>query len=288
MTSTIHVGDCRTILSSLDARSVRTCITSPPYWRKRDDGSDIGQEDGIDEYVENLVDIFGSVWRVLTIDGTLFVNIDDTYITTRTTHAERLPLKQLALIPDRFALAMQREGWWVRQRIIWDKTTCMPESVTDRFTHSHEYIFMFSKNQTYYWDQEAIKEPATYTGGPPGKTAMRNQGRNGNKSNRPDRDMQALKYENKNPRDVRRVAPQAAENGHTAPFPPKLIQPFIKATTANGDTVLDVFSGSGSTGVAANGLGRNYIGIEIDQRQADLSLIRIHNKGPLFQKTELK
>jgi DNA modification methylase len=272
-TAEILVGDAVTRLRELSEGSVRTCVTSPPYWGLRDYGNDgqLGLESTPQEFVENLCQVFDEVRRVLADDGTLWVNLGDTY-------AE----KSLAGIPWRFAFAMQDRGWYLRQDIIWAKPNPMPESVTDRCTKSHEYVFLLTKNPTYYFDHEAIKEPAIHA-----NDRRNGKGRHTYTGKRAENDglvQQSFVTVNdtRNKRSVWTVTTKGYKEAHFAVYPTELIEPCVKAGSAVGDTVLDPFSGSGTTGEVALKLGRNYVGCELNPDYAKLSEKRITEALGMF------
>jgi DNA modification methylase len=296
-------GDALTALSMMGASSVQCCVTSPPYWGLRDYGVEgqLGLERTPEEYVAKLVEVFREVRRVLADDGTLWLNLGDSYAvggtgaapSTKSTlsrhgpdgrspyldalsagkprKASDLKPKDLVGIPWRVAFALQADGWWLRSDIIWSKPNPMPESVTDRPTKAHEYIFLLSKASTYYYDADAIAE--RHSGyyrkrtdeyvkhHPPG------QGAHGglHRCNGPTR----------NRRSVWHVATQPFPDAHFATFPPKLIEPCILAGCPVGGTVLDPFTGSGTTGSVANALGRNFVGIELNPTYAAMATKRI-------------
>jgi site-specific DNA-methyltransferase (adenine-specific) len=263
----VLVGDAVKRLRELPDGSVRTCVTSPPYWGLRDYGNDgqLGLEPTPQEFVENLCQVFDEVWRVLADDGTLWVNLGDSYAN-----------KSLAGVPWRFAFAMQDRGWYLRQDIIWAKPNPMPESVTDRCTKSHEYIFLFSKQPKYFFDNEGIKEPSVYT------DARHGTGRHTYDGKRAENDgllQQSFVTitDTRNKRSVWTVNVKGYKEAHFATYPTELITPCILAGSSEGDTVLDPFSGSGTTGEVAMTHGRNYVGIELNPEYAALSEKRITN-----------
>lgn len=261
----LYLGDVSEQLRELDPESVQTIVTSPPYWALRDYGipGQIGLESTPEEYVAKMVEVFREVWRVLRTDGTLWLNLGDSYAfntkgsggTSKKSLAGMrfsqvktqpgLKPKNLCGIPWRVAFALQAEGWYLRSDIIWAKPNPMPESVTDRPTKSHEYIFLLSKAERYYYDAEAIVE---YT---------------------------ATNSLTRNKRDVWTVATQPFPGAHFATFPPKLITPCILAGSKPGDTVLDPFNGAGTTGLVALCYGRNYIGIDINPEYLDMTRERL-------------
>jgi DNA modification methylase len=283
----ILCGDALTVLSEMEDQSVNCCVTSPPYFGLRDYGEDgqLGLERTPEEYVANLVAVFREVHRVLRDDGTLWLNLGDSYNTAgRVGHGTRQGYKQgtnrasatgadhcrpsvdglkekdLIGIPWMVAFALRADGWYLRSDTIWSKPNPMPESVTDRPTKAHEYVFLMSKSQQYYYDAEAIKEPcvgqnAHDTTGPgyhaPGQSPNTgSRGGNGTKT--------------RNRRSVWTVATQPYKGAHFATFPEKLIEPCVLAGCPTNGTVLDPFAGSGTTGAVAKRLGRGFIGIELN------------------------
>lgn len=271
---TIYVGDNRQSLRRLPEKSVQVVVTSPPYWGLRDYGAEgqIGLEQSPDAYVEELCQVFDEVWRVLKDDGTVWLNLGDSYASMRDSKvtpdslrngdgtkvaqgaANRNPkvLKEAGLkhkdlvgIPWRVAFALQARGWYLRSDIIWSKPNPMPESVRDRPTKSHEHIFLLTKNYKYYYDSEAIKEEA----------------------------VDGLK----NKRDVWLIQTKPFKGAHFAVYPPELVEPCVLAGSRIGDIVLDPFSGSGTTGVVAINNGRTYIGLELNPDYAQLSVDRIRD-----------
>lgn len=322
----IYTGDCRDVLATLPAASVQTCVTSPPYFGLRDYGVDgqIGLESTVDEYVSNLVDVFREVRRVLKDDGTLWLNLGDSYAAarggthqpaetlaggkngrtddggrvnrsrhdgynpTRNAAAIGLKHKDLIGIPWRVALALQADGWYLRQDIIWSKPNPMPESVKDRCTKSHEYIFMLSKSPRYYYDAAAIAEPTVtttvskFTDG--GRDKQRGHGRRhaGFNGRYADKVAENGPPQTRNRRSVWTIATKPFKGAHFATFPPDLIEPCILAGSREGDTVLDPFGGSGTTGLVSDRLGRAYILIELNPEYAAMGEDRIRSDAPLF------
>jgi DNA modification methylase len=325
--ATLYLGDCLEILPTLDSESVHCCVTSPPYYGLRDYGHDdqIGLEGSPDEYVDKLVSVFRDVRRVLRNDGTLWLNLGDSYagggnyrgvnsedtLTSKqnsnrgarglsqnlVAKKEKMGAckpKDLMGIPWRVAFALQADGWYLRQDIIWHKPNPMPESVTDRCTKAHEYIFMLSKRARYYYDAEAIAEPfADDRMGNPGAydrttsaakgacndrqdLGFLNNGRGWNKDG---------SRTNRNRRSVWTVATKPYPDAHFATFPPALIEPCILAGCPVGGVVLDIFSGSGTTGEVAANLSRGYAGIELNPDYQLLGCERItaaYAQGRLF------
>ena len=273
MRNKILFGDCRDTLTQFDEKA-RVCVTSPPYYGLRDYGGEddqIGQEQTPEEFIDELVKVFRGVRNVLTDDGTCWVNIGDSY-----------KEKDLIGVPWMFAFAMRADGWHLRQDIIWHKPNPMPESVRDRCTKSHEYIFLFSKNKKYFYDYESIKEKAVGERWG-GNTPI-------NMNNTKDKDGQfsgltrqrRMLYETRNKRSVWKVATKPYKGSHFAVYPPDLIEPCIKAGSERGDLVLDPFMGSGTTAMVARSLGRDYIGCELHEEYGDLINKRIQEYNGLF------
>ena len=275
VTDTILFGDCRQTLKEFDGKA-RMCVTSPPYYGLRDYGGEdeqIGQEQTPEEYIETLVEVFRTVRDVLTDDGTLWVNIGDSYYNYRPGKGQSYPKqsvsktnqdlpqqcnkrgrkleglkeKDLIGIPWMLAFALRADGWYLRQDIIWNKPNPMPESVKDRCTKSHEYIFLFSKNQNYYFDVEAIKEPTV--------------------------DRKSLKRK----KSVWEVKTKPYKGAHFAVYPTDLIEPCIKAGSEAGDIVLDPFIGSGTTALVAKSLQRHYVGCELHEEYGKLIQTRLYD-----------
>lgn len=292
MITTLH-GDCRSILPTLDAGSVQMCVTSPPYYGLRkysDDPREIGQEAQPDClgwaahlppcgacYVCALRAVFAEIRRVLREDGTLWLNLGDSYATNRNDHdwlksgaigfkgrvAPDVPDKNLLGIPWRVALALQADGWILRSDIVWAKPNCMPESVQDRPTRAHEYVFLFSKSKRYYYDADAVAEPATagYNGSSftTGKThdARAHLAAVGQK--------ERIESSTRNRRTVWTIATSPYPGSHYAVFPEALVEPCILAGSAPGDVVLDPFGGSGTVGRVALRYQRRAVLIELNE-----------------------
>ncbi len=294
MNLTLIQGDWVEQLKTLPDQSVHCCVTSPPYWGLRDYGvaGQLGLEKSPEEYVAKLVSGFREVRRVLRDDGTLWVNLGDSYAagggffanapsnvngskqsTNRgSKHQSRtapdgLKAKDLVGVPWRVAFALQADGWYLRSDIIWHKPNPMPESVTDRPTKSHEYLFLLSKKQNYYYDAEAIKEESSYVH----RRSDAPVSRNGAGRNDYDRQVGDLGQEGtRNKRTVWTVATAPYPEGHFATFPPDLIKPCIMAGCPVGGTVLDPFAGSGTTGMVALELGRKAVLIELSESYCTL------------------
>lgn len=317
MAERILLGDALEQLRKLPPESVHTCVTSPPYYNLRDYGAagQIGNEASVEEYLQTLVSVFREVRRVLRSDGTLWVNMGDSYAGSGKgrmadgTHYDKKPSKSgnyggtrnghlkktvaagckpkdLIGVPWQLAFALRANGWYLRQDIIWNKSNCMPESVRDRCTKSHEYIFLLSKSERYYFDAAAISEPITstkgnartfrgggaYTGGRArDNSAQVERESHGNRENQTGR---------RNKRDVWTVSTNGFRGAHFAVFPEKLIEPCILAGSPLGGTVLDPFAGSGTTGVVAKRLRRDFIGCEINPDYAQMAADRIAAATP--------
>ena len=305
MNNTILYGDCRDTLQQIDDK-VRMCVTSPPYYGLRDYGGEsnqIGQEDTPEEYINNLVNVFRGVRNCLTDDGTLWLNIGDSYYNYRPGKGQALVKqtvsntkqdlpdkcarrgnklkglkeKDLIGIPWMLAFALRADGWYLRQDIIWHKPNPMPESVKDRCTKSHEYLFLLSKNKKYYYDNEAIKEPARDWG-----TRNRSKGKYHNVGTglSPHTGL-SKSYPTKNKRSVWSVTNKPYREAHFATYPPDLIEPCIKAGSKEGDIVLDPFMGSGTTAMVAKSLGRDYIGCELHEDYGNLIQKRVKEYHPV-------
>ena len=341
----ILIGDCREVLKTLPDASVNCCVTSPPYWGLRDYGhaGQIGMEKTPGEFVENMVEVFREVRRVLTDDGTLWLNLGDSYASGKgtcfnpgggesslgkdrkeagahpldrgnksTLAAVGLKPKDLVGIPWRVAFALQADGWWLRSDIVWAKPNPMPESVTDRPTKSHEYLFLLAKSDRYYYDAKAIMEPVQsgpsdvrkmtekrdridakhfHTDAGP-MAAANHRTHIGNKravggtkvhGNLPGRDDGGKACNDpdqlfRNKRDVWTVGTSTYDGAHFATFPPALIAPCILAGCPAGGVVLDPFGGSGTTGDVASGNGRRAVLIELNPDYAKLA----QDRGGLF------
>lgn len=298
MSGTTYCGDALEVLQKLPPALAYTCVTSPPYYGLRDYGinGQIGLEASVEEYIERLVGIFREVRRVLRPDGTLWLNIGDSYATrsgsqppTNTRNSvghtkKRVPsglkYKDMMGIPWRLAFALQNDGWYLRSDIIWHKTNAMPEAVTDRPTKAHEYLFLLSAAPQYYYDADSIREPCgskgnakTFRGGGAytDKAAFFN-------SSIIERDSSG-NIENetglRNRRDVWSVATAQFKEAHYATFPSELIRPCILAGCPERGVVLDPFFGSGTTGVVATQENRDYIGIELNPEYIKISDRRI-------------
>lgn len=304
-------GNCIDVLPTLLTGSVNCCVTSPPYWGLRDygHGDQLGLETTPEEYVEKIVSVFREIRRVLRPDGTLWLNLGDSYIgaaggrqgknsqmadrSVSKARANRildkkcegLKPKDLAGIPWRVAFALQADGWWLRSDVIWAKSNPMPESVTDRPTKSHEYLFLLSKSARYFYDAEAIAEQTTdpeyREKGKIRPTATGGKGfeiRGGLHKQEGGRLI-------RNRRTVWTIPTQPFPGAHFAVMPPALVEPCILAGCPIGGTVLDPFGGAATVGVVARRLQRRTILIEINPEYAEMGRRRIEGDAPLFNRT---
>ncbi len=264
-TAELIVGDARKELARFADGSFQCCVTSPPYWGLRDYGIDgqIGAEVRVDDYIADLVAVFREVRRTLRDDGTLWLNIGDSYtsggrtwrdsdeknpargMSYRAPTPDGLKPKDLIGVPWRLAMALQADGWYLRADIIWHKPNCQPESVKDRPTRSHEYVFLLSKSEQYFYDHEAIREPTTQGDG------VRNR------------------------RTVWAINTEAYSGAHFAVFPPELVRLCVLAGSKPGSTVLDPFMGSGTSGAVSLQYARKFVGIELKPEYADLARERL-------------
>lgn len=342
MSVDIRIGDCRERLRDVPDCSVNMCVTSPPYFGLRDYGVDgqMGLEPTPDEFVAGMVEVFREVRRVLRDDGTLWLNIGDSYnaqpgqrkatdkagakqvsndgsVGIGSRSVEGCKPKDLIGIPWMLAFALRADGWYLRQDIIWSKPNPMPESVRDRCTKAHEYLFLLSKGSRYFYDAEAIKEGMV--SGPPGNRSHRGATayQDGDEKHRTKTGLAAYgerqrrrrglpprhtqyqdssdqsgldcvgRGEGRNKRSVWTVATQPFSEAHFATFPPSLIEPCILAGCPAGGTVLDPFFGAGTTGLVADRLQRNCIGIELNPEYAELARRRLgKDRGGLLNAME--
>jgi DNA modification methylase len=259
--SAILVGDARKLLRSIPDGVFKTTVTSPPYWSLRDYGIEgqIGTEESIVEYINDLVTLFDEVYRVTHEEGTLWLNIGDSYTSGgRTWRApdrknpiramdirpptpDGLKPKDLVGVPWRLAFALQEAGWYLRTDLVWHKPNCQPESVKDRPTRAHEYLFLLSKSERYAYDAQAVRGP-----------------------------------NNRNLRTVWEVHTKPYREAHFATFPLELIEPCVRLSTSPNDLILDPFIGSGTTGVAALAANRRFLGIELNPRYAEIAERRLN------------
>lgn len=296
----LYLGDTLDILKQLESNSVQCCVTSPPYWGLRNYGSEkqIGHEQLFTEYVCKLKNIFSQLKRVLKDNGTLWLNLGDSYISKPTgslgnhtgakygfseNHKHQnaasdridktkcgLSEKNLVGIPWRVAFALQDDNWILRQDIIWQKNA-MPQSVKDRCTKSHEYLFLFAKQKDYLFKHQEIQQQIEDVNNDYNQL-----------------DLFGIDYLNvkktRNKRDVWYIPTQPFKGSHIAPYPTKLVQPCILSGSNEGDVIIDIFNGSGTTGLVALNHNRKYIGMDINQEYLQLSIQRMHlnNKDELF------
>jgi site-specific DNA-methyltransferase (adenine-specific) len=308
-TQRIITGDCIEGLRTIPDASVHCCVTSPPYLGLRDYGHDgqIGLESTPEEYVARMVAVFREVRRVLRDDGTAWVNLGDSYhnlrthnnggVPTNTVHVggsrdgtegfgrsnrnhrqHGLKEKDLVGIPWRVAFALQADGWYLRQDIIWHKPNPMPESVRDRCTKAHEYVFLLAKSQRYYYDAEAVREPDSGQDHPravlDGQPSLEPSGGIAG-AHRGIRTVDGRNGQGRNRRSVWTITTKPYSGAHFAVMPPDLVEPCIKAGCPDGGTVLDPFAGSGTTLAVAAELGRNAIGCELNPDYVVLAEQRI-------------
>lgn len=288
----IYDIDCLEGLKSMPDESVNCCVTSPPYFNLRDYGCDgqIGLENTPEEYIRKLVGVFREVRRVLKEDGTLWINIGDSYIVKKYPEYKN---KDLLGIPWMLAFALRADGWYLRQDIIWHKPNAMPENVKDRCTKSHEYVFLFTKSSRYYFDNKAIQQQAkTKENRPPGIVRNRKYNYQSKMNLYPEsylikeskhhdlekQDETFIPREKVNKRSVWTIPTKPTKNIHVAAFPEALIIDCIKAGCPEYGLVLDPFMGSGTTAIVARKLERNYIGFELNPEYVKLATERLINK----------
>jgi DNA modification methylase len=308
------LGDCLKVLPTLADSSVQCCVTSPPYWGLRDYGHDdqIGLESTPEQYVAQMVAVFREVRRALRDDGTLFLNLGDSYNSPASNQQGRsggssglvspkyvengmagmgrrseipckeLKPKDLVGIPWRVAFALQADGWYLRQDIIWAKPNPMPESVRDRCTKAHEYIFLLTKSERYFWDADAIAEPFADErmgnpngGGAYAREAFAYAGPNSQSGLQKGEWNTDSSKTGKNARSVWTITPKPCPEAHFATFPPELPERCIKAGSRVGDTILEPFMGAGTTGMVAVKHGRNFIGCELNPAYMEIAQRRI-------------
>lgn len=299
----LYVGDALGVLPSMPTESVQCCVTSPPYWGLRDYGhsGQLGLEPTPEEYVSRMVDMFREVRRVLRSDGVLWLNLGDSYAgpggggqgTTgqragRTFTASGMPSKggrglkpkDLVGIPWRVAFALQTDGWWLRSDCIWSKPNPMPESVTDRPTKAHEYVFLLTKSDAYFYNAEEARERAIHAGrtvlasGDGAKNAAGASEAVDRRTASGFTQHDTTVGDTRNWRTVWSIASQPYDGAHFATMPPELARRCIVAGTRPGDVVLDPFNGAGTTGMVAMQHGRRYVGVELNPDYACLSVER--------------
>ncbi len=313
-------GNTLDVLRGMDPESVQCVVTSPPYWGLRDYGIDgqLGLEPTPEEYVSKMVEVFAEVRRVLRKDGTLWLNMGDSYAgggsgsrdadrwpkqsrnDHMAVHAKKrhnLKPKDLCGMPWRLAFALQADGWWLRSDIVWHKPNPMPESCTDRPTKAHEYVFLMTRSAKYYYDQDAIREPCKdpeddrrrlnqkkpdgWDTGPGAHGNVHRMGRSKGKYTR--NQEKDINYKGANKRTVWTIPTHPFPAAHFATFPPAIPEICIRAGTRAGDVVLDPFAGAGTTGLVAQRLGRKFIGIELNPEYVEMARKRIEDDMPLFK-----
>ena len=307
-------------LRELPSESVQCVVTSPPYWGLRDyqTTGQLGLEKTPEAYIGRMVEVFREVRRVLRKDGTLWLNMGDSYASgDRSTYRSGasdnkgqqvqddmprpktppgLKAKDLCGIPWMLAFALRADGWWLRQDIIWSKPNPMPESVTDRCTKAHEYLFLLTKSARYYWDQEAIAEDAVEgtdlgllrgRGAGAGPTQIAWHAPSILTRQEQGVDSRIAGDGKRNKRSVWEIATQPFAEAHFATFPEKLVEPCILAGSKEGDVVLDPFCGSGTVGVVALRYHRDFVGIELNPEYAEMAERRIGGEIPLFAGVEV-
>lgn len=301
------IGDVRNLIKNVEDNSIDCCVTSPPYWNLRDYGckDQIGLEATLEDYISNIVNVFEEVRRVIKPRGTLWLNLGDSYAANRSYQVSptkwkclpqgqgakiptNLKAKDLIGIPWRIAFALQAKGWYLRQDLIWYKPNCMPESVRDRCTKSHEYLFFFSKSKNYFYDQRAIKESAVSK--PKIKSekelikisrtrkALPNETYSRHRSNIiGGQDLRSVVDGTRNRRSVWIVPTTPFKGAHFAVMPIGLVEPCILAGCPSGGTILDPFLGSGTVGVASLKNNRNFIGFDINPKYIAMAEKRIQD-----------
>ena len=282
MNSLILVGDVRQRLSELEAGSVRTCVTSPPYVGLRDYGVEgqMGLERTLEDFIDQLTSVMHLVWDALTPDGTLWLNLGDTY------H----PNGQLLGVPWATAFAMKDLGWVLRSDIIWHKPNVMPESTKTRPTKSHEHLFLFSKSSKYFYNVDAIREPVSQVSLARAKYGFHTNRPSAKSGSGIHVEQMGERFVNplgRNKRDVWTIPTSSFRSGHFAVMPEALVEPCILAGSEEGDTVLDPFTGSGTVAVVANRHGRNFVGTELNPEYAEIARERITASSPMFNQVEV-
>ena len=305
----LYHGDCLQVLKELPAESVHCVVTSPPYWGLRDYGADgqLGLEETPEQHVSKMVEVFSEVRRVLRTDGTLWMNYGDSYANssagdgrcgataqvgnTKSGCQRRarkvggvLKPKDLCGIPWRVAFALQADGWWLRQDIIWHKPNPMPETVRDRCTKSHEYIFLLAKSLRYYYDADAIKEQSV---DPESHKGIRKRAPQQFVRESPEKPrtreglakLDGVTYPRRNRRSVWTIPTAPYHGAHFATFPPDLVKPCIMAGCPDGGTVLDPFTGSGTVAEVARANGCKFVGAELNPEYIELAKKRLQQRG---------
>jgi len=279
-------GDALEVLKALPDDIVQCCVTSPPYWSLKDYGvsGQIGMEKTPDEYVERLIGVFHEVWRVIRDDGTLWLNLGDTYYRGGRNSGLKPPVpsgKELVGIPWRVAFALRQSGWHLRSDIIWHKPDAMPEGVNDRPTRAHEYIFLLTKSRSYYYDADAIREPHNPQSLKRMKYKYQGYQKTKSLSSSPSyRNANHMCHPlGRNKRSVWTIAKRGFRGNHSATFPYEIPETCIKAGSKTGDIVLDPFAGSGTTLETAAKLGRVPLGIELNRGYISKLIIPSMRKG---------
>jgi len=320
----LRCGDCLEVMRGMPDKSVQCCVTSPPYYGLRDYGVDgqIGLEQTPEKYIANLVAVFREVRRVLRNDGTLWLNLGDSYASVKSRYSSRpqtisgksrgepqasnkpdlygnklgIKDKDLLMIPASVAIALRTDGWYLRSQIVWYKPNPMPESVKDRPTKSHEMIYLLSKSARYYYDAQSVLESAAYDGRKDTtiKPSKKYAGRNMMQGSQPQQTGRGIEQERwpqkladgtrgRSRRDVWAVNTTQYKGAHFATFPPKLIEPCILAGCPVGGIVIDPFSGAGTTGIVALQHGRSFIGIELNPEYLKMAEARIEMENKLME-----
>ena len=301
-------GDCVEKIKELQDNSIDCVVTSPPYWGLRDYGVDgqLGLEKTYQEHIQNIVRLFKVIKPKLKDSATIWLNYGDSYASTVngtkakniknddrgfvdkpfSTIQGNIKPKDLVMMPNRIAIALQENGWWIRSEIIWHKPNPMPESTKDRPTNCHEKLWLITKSKNYYYNADAIKEDSIYA---PNKTHEKERPKgyykgkwsSPEKGSRHDGSFKAIR-EKKNKRNVWTIPTKPFKNAHFATFPPKLIEPCIKAGCPENGIVLDPFGGAGTTGIVAKSLNRKSILIELNPKYINIAQKRVQEEFGLF------
>ena len=301
-------GDCVEKIKELQNNSIDCVVTSPPYWGLRDYGVDgqLGLEKTYQEHIQNIVKLFKVIKPKLKDSATIWLNYGDSYASTVngtkakniknddrgfvdkpfSTIQGNIKPKDLVMMPNRIAIALQENGWWIRSEIIWHKPNPMPESTKDRPTNCHEKLWLITKSKNYYYNADAIKEDSIYA---PNKTHEKERPKgyykgkwsSPEKGSRHDGSFKAIR-EKKNKRNVWTIPTKPFKNAHFATFPPKLIEPCIKAGCPENGIVLDPFGGAGTTGIVAKSLNRKSILIELNPKYINIAQKRVQEEFGLF------
>jgi len=297
-------GDVRDKIKELENHSIDCVVTSPPYWGLRDYGvkGQLGLEPTYQEHIKNIVNIFQLLKPKLKDSATIWLNYGDCYATAKngrdasnvvgddrtfrnkpfTTIQGQLKNKDLVMMPNRIAIALQDDGWWIRSEIIWHKPNPMPESIKDRPTSAHEKIWLITKSKKYYYDADAIKEPAKWEKWGKQTIIKEQQGKTKLIKERTKEELQKLGKGVRNKRNVWTITTKPFKAAHFATFPPDLIEPCIKAGCPEGGVVLDPFSGAGTTGIVAKKFNRKAILIELNPEYNVIAKERINQQFGMF------